>query len=196
MVICIQGQAISINVLKVIGITKEGYIHPGRGGAIFQSHWEPNGFFINVIGSRVISWEPRSGGQPCYCPQELLVLLFNPQVCESITISFLIQKSESVNLCLSSRRGLISKAMEETKSSAASGGQSSPAAAAATQQTTNNTPSPISPTPNSPKPISPTPNSPKPISPTPSLLFRSREASSDGSISPCKFISSSDYILN
>ena len=116
-----------------------------------------------------------------------------------ITFSFLLQ-SESANLCLASRRGLISKAMEETKSSAASGGQSTPAAAAAaTQQTTNNTvspaPSPISPTPNSPKPISPTPNSPKPLSPTPSLLFRSREASSDGSISPCKFTSSSDYVL-
>ena len=167
MVISIQGEAISINALKVIDITREGYIHPGREGAI----------------SLKCHWEPRSGRQPCYRPQELLVLLFNPQVCESITISFLLQ-SESVNLCLSSRRGLISKAMEETKSSAASGGQSSPAAA--TQQTTNNTPSPIS----------PTPNSPKPISPTPSLLFRSREASSDGSISPCKFISSSDYILN
>ena len=179
MIISIQGEAISINALKVIGITREGYIHPGREGAIFQSHWEP-----------------RFGGQPCYRPQEFLVFLFNPQVCESITISVLVQ-SESVNLCLSSRRGLMSKAMEETKSSAASGGQSSPAAAAAaTQQTTNNTPSPISPTPNSPKPISPTPNSPKPISPTPSLLFRSREASSDGSISPCKFILSSDYILN
>ena len=119
-----------------------------------------------------------------------------------ITFSFLLQ-SESANLCLASRRGLISKAMEETKSSAANGGQSTSAAAAtttaATQQTTNNTgspaPSPISPTPNSPKPISPTPNSPKPLSPTPSLLFRSREASSDGSISPCKFTSSSDYVL-
>ena len=109
---------------------------------------------------------------------------------------FLLQ-SESGNLCFASRSGLISKATEETKNTAA--GAAAGAAAAATaaaaaaatanQQKSNNTASPA------PSPISLTPNSPKLSSPTPSLMFRSREASSDGSISPCKLTLTTDSIL-
>ena len=103
---------------------------------------------------------------------------------------FLLQ-SESGNLCFASRSGLISKATEETKNTAAGAAAgaagaaaaataAAAAAATANQQKSNNTASPA------PSPISLTPNSPKLSSPTPSLMFRSREASSDGSISPCK----------
>ena len=112
-------------------------------------------------------------------------------------------KQQCTNLCLRSKRGqLTCKALEETKSSTAVGGSSSSSAtqhqtcanspAASPKQTSHSPTSSPKQTSNTtsyspaPSPISTTPNSPKPVSPTPSLLFRSREASSDGSTSPCK----------
>ena len=112
-------------------------------------------------------------------------------------------KQQCTNPCLRSKRGqLTCKALEETKSSTAVGGSSSSSATqhqtcansptASPKQTSHSPTSSPKQTSNTtsyspaPSPISTTPNSPKPLSPTPSLLFRSREASSDGSTSPCK----------
>ena len=122
-------------------------------------------------------------------------------------------KQQCTNPCLRSKRGqLTCKALEETKSSTAVGGSSSSSAtqhqtcatspAASPKQTSHSPTASLRQTSHSPtsspkqtsnttsyspvpSPISTTPNSPKPLSPTPSLLFRSREASSDGSTSPC-----------
>ena len=69
---------------------------------------------------------------------------------------------------------------QTSHSPAASPKQTSHSPTSSPKQTSNTTS--YSP---APSPISTTPNSPKPVSPTPSLLFRSREASSDGSTSPC-----------
>lgn len=126
--------------------------------------------------------EPRTVRQPCHCTEELHFFIVKPQVflflsqetmqCICYIAStcwikvFLFSlSSKSVDNCFGSKRGLMSKALEETKvaSSAGIGGPSSTTTTTTTASQHPTTPVNNTPT---PSPISPTPNSPKPLSPT------------------------------